>query len=765
MSILNVESVHPLSKEEVKLYTKFVTKKAIKTKNFRGLCQVSSYFEGLRYYSAKTFNPATEEPNVLDIHDIILSSADTVQIDSMSKELRKKLYSGIYTFKINFIPGAQKSNKGGNGGPRLSTKDYIHQQQQNDCLFNALQKAVNKLPVCIQTPEALRKYIGVNPGEMIPLEKAKKVQDAFGDKVQLIFIIEHCDPVIPRPRIKTAQKIHILLHSEHYEHIEYKLQPIDKSKDRIDVSYFKTNFPEYPQGIDNFHIISFIFSTVVQCYTNFDGYIFYANFDKLKDDFNFIKNDDEFFRENMLLPESVYKYIRKVFKNITDDYDYKKALKLLKKNVIRFKELREFDITIDIDEFVRLKKTNRYKFVAKDRKMSLSETYENFIIARDKILKYTTMSRKELSKLSGNDCMTNTKNDNKPYVTIDLCKYKSEGQCAMNIFKMMSPSCYTPDPIGIVEGNLLHKIFKGGLTYAEKGYNGPAYVYDIRSYYLYLLTQSKFNLPVTNGYFEKLESTDYNTKKIYTDKYGKEYESYPEVAFGIYKCTIDKSDDENINKLFMFADNNTYTHYDLRCAQDLGLKINLKTDSEWNAYLYIQKQLTMNGSYYFSNFVSSLYELKNLVKEIKYQCLNPLWGYMCRRNTMKKIVNRNSSEDLFVEGYQFESIESIDDEMYTVISSSHEKPFKTNFARLVFITSYSRYMLAKRLLPYKDLIVRIHTDSMTLTKPVHDYKGIPGSLKLGNKIGDWHIEKEKSGLEVNIIHVNSCKQIIPDPDI
>jgi hypothetical protein len=261
------------------------------------------------------------------------------------------------------------------------------------------------------------------------------------------------------------------------------------------------------------------------------------------------------------------------------------------------------------------------------------------------------------------------------------------------------------------------------------------------------MIQSTFRLPERAGVIHTLPASDLNTKVIIKNSAGKDENCYPIIYYGMYHAIVYKSDDDSINNLFVFAKNNFYTHFDLRCAQKLNLRIELIQDGAWNAYIYPNDTLTIRGDYYFGNFVSTLYELKKLIPKVKLEVLNPLWGYMCKKNRTKKVYCDRKPHDIYESGYELKSIECVGNDLYEVISENKTKRFSSNFARMVFLTSYGRMKLVDKILPYKNDIVKIHTDSITVTKELHE-------LKLDETtLGGWKLEAKKSG-HFEILNVN-----------
>jgi hypothetical protein len=91
-----------------------------------------------------------------------------------------------------------------------------------------------------------------------------------------------------------------------------------------------------------------------------------------------------------------------------------------------------------------------------------------------------------------------------------------------------------------------------------------------------MLCSDKFTFPVKVGEFKMLT------------------ELPNELNYGIYRCNIEPSLDENVNKLFKFNSKNYYTHYDIQLARKLNLSVYLMLD-ETNALLYTKDREYKSG--------------------------------------------------------------------------------------------------------------------------------------------------------------------------
>lgn len=280
-----------------------------------------------------------------------------------------------------------------------------------------------------------------------------------------------------------------------------------------------------------------------------------------------------------------------------------------------------------------------------------------------------------------------------------------------------------PEEMTALEQEWFHRCFKGGLIFCENnitleyGYN-----YDKKSAYPSMMCDDHFSFPVKQGDFVCLNEL-------------------PEILqYGIYRCKIEPSRDENTDKLFCFNNKNYYTHIDLKLARKLNLKINLIQNEQANALVYVKDRV--NGSLYFRQVVHDLYKLKSSSKLAK-KVLNAIWGAVCQRNKIKTTtcnqVNLNKGELII-------DIQEIGNNLHKIIYLQSGRYFKHNYARLgCFLTASVRKQMADIIYPVRDKVYKCHTDSI-LSSVKMDEKQY---LLIGDRLGDFALENEG---RVNIHH-------------
>lgn len=293
---------------------------------------------------------------------------------------------------------------------------------------------------------------------------------------------------------------------------------------------------------------------------------------------------------------------------------------------------------------------------------------------------------------------------------INLYKSGSYKNASLDLFDKFSQFLNEPEPILQDEAEWISESSIGALVWAEQ-YEGELYKYDYKSKYPALMKSQTLKFPIKRGEFQRLE------------QFGEFFQ------FGIYRCIVFKSEDENINKLFRFNKTNYYTSISLNHAQKLGLKIELIQDDKPN-FLYYSRDKLITFNEVFKPFVDFLFDLKEKKVEKAKDILNRLWGALCEVEKKKyfceKEINISDDEEIF-EIRPYKNNEDID-----IISTNKiNKRYKTNYARLCpFLIAQGRYDLSNELLPIKENIKRIQTDGFLSTIKLHENVNVKlGELK------------------------------------
>jgi hypothetical protein len=324
---------------------------------------------------------------------------------------------------------------------------------------------------------------------------------------------------------------------------------------------------------------------------------------------------------------------------------------------------------------------------------------------------------------------------------IDLRKTGTIKDTALNLFDKFSKFVLNPAKLEQDESLWISECNSGALMYAEKGYNGQAYKYDVKSMYPFLLS-SPLKFPIERGEFNILCQDEFNKMEYY--------------QLGIYRVKIEKSEDENINKLFRFNKYNKYTHTSLEHAKSLNFKMTLIQDEKAN-FLYYSPEKRIGCNEVFGEYVSYMYDLKEKESKLKERkkeikkaknILNCLWGglsqidksYLVYKN---KILNIDDDCDI----YSIKPNEKNENHL-EIITTKQSKFYKTGFARIsVFLISQGRYMMSKILYPHRENIKQLHTDGFVSDKLL--------DIKTGEKMGDLVFEGKCDNCIIH--HVNSVE--------
>ena len=229
-------------------------------------------------------------------------------------------------------------------------------------------------------------------------------------------------------------------------------------------------------------------------------------------------------------------------------------------------------------------------------------------------------------------------------------------------------------------------------------------------------------IPLKSGEFKKFSKDEFDKLEYFT--------------YGIYRVKIDKSEDENINRLFRFNNLNYYTHINITDAKKFGLKINLIEDEQANALMY-SRDKCLRADQIFKRFVDSLFEFKEnkeLEKDVRDYIkliINRLWGALSETNEKRNIIERDSLIDFKLpKNYKVIQQKPSRNKNQIILDIAHNDNFyKNNYARLKpFLIAKGRSVISNLMFPHKEFIKRCHTDGFISSKKL--------DIKTGNKLGD-----------------------------
>ena len=295
---------------------------------------------------------------------------------------------------------------------------------------------------------------------------------------------------------------------------------------------------------------------------------------------------------------------------------------------------------------------------------------------------------------------------------IDLSKYTSFKQAALYLWR---ESClqYDPEHIDDEEAEWL-LCAKNGMTIWWKGerYEGYGVQQDMNSFYLTLMCQPEFQIPMKKPIFH-----------IYNeDHFDHEGNS---AKCGIYRAQI-----EGDSFLFNHQVNNHYTNFDIMCARQRGLKISMIQDDKPNAMVYETGKAA--GSHMFKEFADRMQDLKKQGVLGAKDLMRSFWGGFGQKNKKRLNGKPNKAFECY-QDKEISKIVDIDDGEKNFTLHVHQKtnPFLTPFARLsIFLPALGRFVMANILHEHQDKILRVYCDSWISTERL-DIDAFTEGIELG----------------------------------
>ena len=240
----------------------------------------------------------------------------------------------------------------------------------------------------------------------------------------------------------------------------------------------------------------------------------------------------------------------------------------------------------------------------------------------------------------------------------------------------------------------------------------------------FIMKANNTMIPIKRGIFRNITNDDFQEMK--TQLKGN-------YAFGIYKMEILKSEDEKINRLFRFNQNNQYTTIDLRNADFLGLEMKLIISDDWN-FLSYPRSHCLTGKDIFGKYIETVYKYKTDKVEGAKFLLNILSGAIGESNKSKIIVDEDDIDggDIDLDEMNLIPIKITHsrDKRYTFYNCvGKDAYFKSQFARFKpFLWAQARFMMSKIIKPINNIVVKCITDGIITTQKIDCYNEM-GKLK------------------------------------
>ena len=289
-----------------------------------------------------------------------------------------------------------------------------------------------------------------------------------------------------------------------------------------------------------------------------------------------------------------------------------------------------------------------------------------------------------------------------------------------------------PDEISNFEAFTIDKIIRGGLMYYQKGIYHNVYDYDINTMYAYYLSNGKFTFPI-------LKPQQYTLTN-------EEFKQWTCFQYGVYLCRP-KSQHKFFKATTEFE---WYSHFDLQSLELLGIEVEL-CEKKVN-HLFYSANCRINGNL-LKSYVDELYSLRQEVddeykQEIK-TFLSCMYGSMCEKNKKTHFASADNIIDI---GDDFINTIQPCGSGVLLETTCSQKIFKTDYARVAFITSYCKLKIIQVLKKYVenwDDIIAINTDGFTTKTKVNN-------LPIGVEIGQF---KEKFYKSFDINRLNDIKKV------
>lgn len=286
----------------------------------------------------------------------------------------------------------------------------------------------------------------------------------------------------------------------------------------------------------------------------------------------------------------------------------------------------------------------------------------------------------------------------------------------------------TPPKIQRTEGLAINDACQKAFIWGCDYYKGPAYKYDVNSFYAWLLQSPNLLIPIDEPELKVLSQDDLSNLKYF--------------MIGLYHCRIEHTN-EKTPKLFQTNPRHWYTHYEMTYAKELGLQMQILTDGHPNLLFYARQKCKTAKELFF-RVTDMIYNRLKMHKEKEIQkigkgLLARLWGALKEKkmNTyvlkMDDLINKpeKCEIDPTKPGIEIQVLANGD----VKVEYQSDDMFKSPWARVApFLLAKGRIEISKIYAPYIDHIKRVHTDGF--------HSDIELPIKLSTVLGGMKIEKK-----------------------
>ena len=301
------------------------------------------------------------------------------------------------------------------------------------------------------------------------------------------------------------------------------------------------------------------------------------------------------------------------------------------------------------------------------------------------------------------------------------------------------------------EGNWLHYAHRGGIQWADKGFQGKTSKYDFTSFYP-SICHSDALFPIGKPEQKFLPSGSESELDLTLPAI------YRAVILGSHPLLALRPIDK-MNQDFVYV-----TNLDLYNARLLGVSFRLaEHNNKWCNCMAYKKEECVAGSSIFGWYVDKFFALKKAGSKSGKFMLNVLTGMLVQ----KEKKHNNSTNDWALDsGSEINitsmSVQQLTPDRISYFSANQQIFRRPDKARLgVFITAYGRHRIIKFLLEHGmlDKLVQVHTDGFHLTEsltnsPEHPERPELPELQRDTELGGLKLEHE--GV-VHVHHVNKVE--------
>lgn len=267
----------------------------------------------------------------------------------------------------------------------------------------------------------------------------------------------------------------------------------------------------------------------------------------------------------------------------------------------------------------------------------------------------------------------------------------------------------SPDDIPIEEGVWLNDAITGSYYIRTQGDpEGEPITYDCVSSFPAILGSSTFYIPVKKGEFTTVGQITVDSERP---------------RYGLYKCIIGGNSPQ-----FKYNKTNTYSHFDINVAHQLGLPVTV-IDQTPNALLYSCRKTKassdvacLTGSQMFGEYISWIYGLKVAHPDavLLKHLISQIHGMLAEK---LRYTHKISGDKGYIDCDEVTYDEYMNGDCLVMKTYKQAKIFKLPFARVYpFLLSRQRQEMYNTVLSrYWDDIIEFRTDGGKFKKSIPEF--------------------------------------------